>query len=106
MNYLQGLLAAAAEDAYDQIESTTLSLINDYVIPALMTVLAVVAAVFLIINIIRIIKSNSEEERMKAKKNLIWCGVGVVLAIAGIWVLPLLINLAKDVFVGTTIGGY
>lgn len=105
MNYLQGLLAAA-EDAYETIESTTLSLINNYVIPALMTVLAVVAAVFLIINIIRIIKSNSEEERMKAKKNLIWCGVGVVLAIAGIWVLPLLINLAKDVFVGTTINGY
>lgn len=106
MNQLQGLLAATADEAYDTIETTTLTLINEYVIPALMTVLAVVAAVFLIINIIRIIKSNSEEERMKAKKNLIWCGVGVVLAVAGIWVLPLLINLAKDVFAGTTLGGY
>ena len=100
------LLAGDSSETYETINDQTLNFVNSYIIPSLMTVLAVVAAVFLVVNVIRIIKSSAEEERAKAKKNLIWCVAGVVVAIAGIWLIPYIIKLASQSFSTGAITAY
>lgn len=91
-------LIADAGQTYDEINSKVLELFNDYIIPALMTCAAIVLVVFGIVNGVRMAKAQTEEEKTKAKKNLIGLIVGAIACVASIWLIPLIIELSLGVF--------
>lgn len=78
---------------YETIETGILGIVNTYVIPALMTVATVVLVIMGIVTGINMAKASTEEEKSKAKKNLIGILLGAAVCIASIWLIPLIIDL-------------
>lgn len=89
---------AAADTAYSTINMKLLELFNSYIIPGLMTVASVVLVVLGIVNGIRVAKASTEEEKTKAKKNIIGLLIGAIVCVASIWLIPLIIELATGIF--------
>ena len=92
------LLAADAGNTYDEINNKILDLFNTYIIPTLMTAAAIILVILGIVNGIRMAKAQTEEEKTKAKKNLIGLLAGAIICVASIWLIPLIIDLCLGVF--------
>ena len=58
-----------------------------------MTVATVVLVIMGIVTGINMAKASTEEEKSKAKKNLIGILLGAAVCIASIWLIPLIIDL-------------
>lgn len=85
-----------AEEQFGEIKSNILYVVNSFVIPALMTLVSIVALIMGILNCVKYFKSTEEEARAKAKKNLIGWFIGLVLAFAMIWLLPMFIDMLVE----------
>ena len=77
---------------FNTMVQDVLNIVNNYVIRGALIIGVIVLAVFLIINAVKYGKSEDGEPKTKAKKNLIGCGIGLVVMFASIWLLPMLIN--------------
>ena len=95
-----------AGEASTEISNQVMELINSYVIPLLLTVATAILIIFGIINGIRLAKASTDEEKTKAKKNLIGIVFGAVVCVASIWLIPLIINIALGVFPTTGLVGF
>lgn len=96
---ISAMLGAGNVDGnYDNIMQPILEAFNSYVIPALMIMATIVLVVFGVINGIRLAKSSQEEEKQKAKKNIIGLLLGALVCVGSIWLLPLLIDLISSLF--------
>lgn len=79
-----------------QVETITTaitSFFSDVFIPVAMLIATVVLIAYGIINAIRYAKAGSDEEKQKAKKNIIGIVIGAAVCVASIWLIPLIINL-------------
>ena len=95
-----------AGQAKSEISNKVMELVNTYVIPLLLTVATAILIIFGIINGIRLAKASTDEEKTKAKKNLIGIVIGAVVCVASIWLIPLIINIALGVFPTTGLVGF
>ena len=95
-----------ADTAKGEITDQVTLLMNSYVIPLMMTVATIVLVIFGIINGIRIAKASTDEEKTKAKKNLIGIVLGAFICVASIWLIPLIINIAIGVFPTNNLVGF
>lgn len=93
------------EENYNVIVEGLTSFTNDYLIPCLMLIASIVFVVLAIVNGIRYAKATQEEDKQKAKKNLIGMVIGVAVCVAGVWLMPLLFNFFKSLFVAAPISG-
>lgn len=100
------LNGADADTASTEITTQVTQLVNKYVIPLMMTVATIILVIFGIINGIRLAKASTDEEKTKAKKNLIGIVLGAIVCVASIWVIPLIINIALGVFPSTGLVGF
>ena len=77
---------------FNQMIADVLTIVNNYVIRGALIIGVIVLAVFVIINAVKYGKSEDGEPKTKAKKNLIGCGIGLVIMFAAVWLLPMLID--------------
>lgn len=85
-----------AEDKFSDIKSNIFYVVNKFIIPALMTLVSIVALIMGILNCVKYFKATEEEARAKAKKNLIGWFIGLVFAFAMIWLLPMFLDLLVE----------
>lgn len=108
MGYMIGATMNSADPdaASSEITNQVTLLVNKYVIPLMMTVATIILVIFGIINGIRLAKASTDEEKTKAKKNLIGIVLGAIICVASIWLIPLIINIALGVFPTTGLVGF
>lgn len=109
LGYMLGVTSPnnqSAEDASAEITDKIRLMLNGYVIPLLLTVATAILIVFGIMNGIRLAKSSTDEEKTKTKKNLIGIGLGAIICVASIWLIPLIINIALGVFPTSGLVGF
>lgn len=91
-------ILADATIQYDAIVDRLLSVFNDYLVPSLMVIATCVFVVLAIINGIRYAKATQEEDKQKAKKNIIGMIVGAAVCVGGIWLMPLIFKFLVAAF--------
>lgn len=83
---------------YDSAIGSIADFANSYVFPLLLTIAIAVFMVLGIINGIKFAKAGTDEERVKAKKSLIYLVIGVVITMASIWLFDSLSEFLMAVF--------
>lgn len=92
------MLLAGSNADYNTMTQTLLTFFNQYLIPSLMTIASAVFLVLGIINGIRWAKAVTDEEKVKAKKAVIGLGIGLVISVVSIWLIPYLLNFLSTIF--------
>ena len=69
-----------------------IAVFNHYVVPVMLAIASAVFVALAIINGIHMAKASTDEEKTKAKKALFGLLVGVIITVAGIWLIPELLD--------------
>lgn len=80
------------------IQDQLLTFVNDTVIPVLMVMASCVFAILAIINGIKYAKAAQEEDKQKAKKNIIGLLIGCAVCVGGVWLMPVLFEALARAF--------
>lgn len=88
-------------DQYNEMLSRFKSIYNQIIMPTLTALGMMVFAIAGFANFLKLKSANDDGEREKAKKAILWWLIGVVGAVAVLWIVPNLIPIVQSWFGGT-----